>query len=426
MYEPTDVVLGSDSAEIAAEEDDDTASRPEPASTDTDKIVLSQPPLYILPLIVYSQFAGTSLWFAGNAVIGVQIEEFDLPPSSLSILTSAVQAGFIIGTLLSAVTNLVDRFRPNRVFLSAALLGAILNALIPLIARHLAGLTILRLLTGVALAGIYPVGMKIAADWHQQGLGRALGFLVGALVLGTAFPFLLRQIQQPWQWLLWETSLLAASGRLCLGCLPNGPYRRASTCQKPFDPSVIGRLFAEADFRAAAFGYFGHMWELYAFWAWTPVVWSEYVQERGSDLAVDLMVFCIIAMGAVGCVVGGLLSPKVGSARVAVAALVTSGLACFLSPAVYLGPPPLMIVFYLIWGTAVAADSPQFSSLVAMSAPDENKGTALTIVNCIGFAITIGSIYLLGVPLDAQYLFLLLAPGPVFGVWSMRRRVLRP
>jgi MFS family permease len=169
-------------------------------------------PSRILPCIVFSQFCGTSLWFAGNAVLSDFIDELDLPGSSLPILTSAVQAGFIAGTLLLAISNLVDRFLPTHIYLISSVMGAVINALIPSVAKDIVTMTILRFLTGVTLAGIYPVGMKVAADWYQNGLGRALGLLVGALVLGTAFPFLLRQILLSWNVFLYATSILAAFG----------------------------------------------------------------------------------------------------------------------------------------------------------------------------------------------------------------------
>lgn len=384
-------------------------------------------PFYILPLIVASQFAGTALWFAGNAVLpdlvydwetnhGVNIDE-----DARGYLTSVVQLGFIMGTLGSALINLADRFRPTKVFLWSALLGALFNALIPLW-KSTAGLILFRFGTGISLAGIYPVGMKVAADWYPEGLGRALGWLVGALALGSALPFLLNQIDQPWQALLWETSALAATGGLAIGFLVHdGPHRKAST---KMDPSVVWTLFHNAPFRWASFGYFGHMWELYAFWTYCPVVWAAYIAQQSSiDWNESAITFGVLAIGGLGCVLGGFVSVRYGSATVAVAALATSGMLCLLSPALFLAPPAVMLLAYLIWGFAVVADSPQFSSLVATTAPATNKGTALTIVNCIGFSITIGSIQLLGVNLPEQYLFLLLSPGPLFGLWNMRHHI---
>ena len=220
-------------------------------------------PAYILPLIVASQFAGTSLWFAGNAVLPDLISDWEdsvsIPESAQGYLTSVVQLGFILGMLASALLNLADRFRPTQVFMWSSILGALLNVFIPFW-KSTAGLVLLRLGTGMTLAGIYPVGMKVAADWFPLGLGRALGWLVGALAVGSATPFLLKQINQPWEALLWEISTLAAVGGVAVGFLvPDGPFRKPGT---KVDPSVVWTLFSDLRFRAAAFGYIGHMWEL--------------------------------------------------------------------------------------------------------------------------------------------------------------------
>jgi len=381
-------------------------------------------PGYILPAIVGSQFAGTALWFAGNAVLPDLVDEWGLSQSSLGYLTSSVQFGFIVGTFLFALLNIADRFSPTKVFLVSALSGALFNGLIPLLQeRSLPILIFLRFATGFFLAGIYPVGMKVAADWFEVGLGRALGWLVGALAFGTSFPFLLRQISQSWQALLWETSAIAATGGLVVGYfIPNGPYRKPGT---KLDPRITFTLFRDRRFRSAAMAYWGHMWELYAFWTWCPVVWESYLQKETTpwlrDNAASVITFCVIAVGGIGCIIGGYLSLRHGSAVVAFLCLAVSGTLCLLSPLLYLFAPPIvMLVSYLLWGLAVVADSPQFSTLVAQTSPAQHKGTALTIVNCVGFALTIGSIQLLTVPIPEQYMFLLLAPGPIFGLWSLR------
>lgn len=384
------------------------------------------PPAHILPLIVASQFAGTSLWFAGNAVLSDLVEDWQedgvvISESARGYLTSIVQFGFIIGTLASALFNLADRFRPTIFFLCCAVTGAILNALIPLW-KSLAGLIFFRFGTGIALAGIYPVGMKIAADWFPSGLGMALGWLIGALAVGSALPFLLKQINQPWQALLWETSGIAAMGGISVGLfVPDGPFRKPGT---KLDPSIVWTLFDDVPFRGAALGFFGHMWEVYAFWTWCPVVWEAYLKNRNT-VAWDenAITFGVLAIGGLGCVLGGYFSVKYGSALVAFVTLAMSGLLCLLSPLLFLAPPAVMLIAYLIWGMAVVADSPQFSSLVATTAPDTSTGSALMIVNCIGYIITIGSIQLMDVPLSEQYIFLLLAPGPLFGCWGMRYHV---
>lgn len=403
------------------EGDVEEANKQNPNPTETQEEVSR--PSYILPAIVASQFAGTALWFAGNAVLP-ELGWDNLDDSSLGYLTSSVQFGFILGTFVFALLSIADRFLPTKVFALCAFAGAACNALLPVCSpsQSLAGLIVLRLATGFFLAGIYPVGMKVAADWFQTGLGKALGWLVGALALGSSFPFLLRQIPQSWEALIWETSGITVLGGLVVGLfVPDGPYRKAGNV-KGLDLSVICTLFANRQFAAAAISYWGHMWELYAFWTWTPVVWEAYLNENDSNSefwSPSVVTFLVIAVGGFGCVIGGYLSIRYGSAAVAFGSLAISGALCLLSPLLYMAPLGIMFAAYLIWGMAVVADSPQFSTLVAQTAPAESKGTALTIVNCVGFTVTIGSIQLLAVPLPEQYLFLLLVPGPIIGLYSL-------
>lgn len=374
---------------------------------------------FILPIIILSQFAGTSLWFAGNAVIAGLRAEFSFRDEVLGHVTSAVQLGFITGTLVFAFLAIADRFSPSKVFFYCATAGAISNALVAVIAENLLSLVLLRFITGFFLAGIYPVGMKIASDWHEKGLGKALGYLVGALVLGTAFPHLLRDIMHdlPWRYVFIFTSLFAfCGGLLLLFFVPDGPFRRKN--QRP-QLGAVSTIFKNKDFRAAAFGYFGHMWELYAFWAFLPVFLQTYsIKQIETNYSVSLLSFFIIASGSLSCVIGGHLSLQLGSKKVAMAALLFSGLCCLFSPLLYLLPASLFVFILFLWGMAVIADSPQFSTLVAKTAPKEYIGTALTICNCIGFFITVISIQLLNnlkEVIDSQYMFLLLIPGPVFG-----------
>jgi MFS family permease len=369
-------------------------------------------------VIVLSQFAGGSLWFAGNAVIGELQLALGLPDAALGWITSAVQLGFIAGTLGFAFFAVSDLASPRLVFLLCALAGAAANAASYALAQGLASLLVLRFATGFFLAGIYPVGMKIAAGWYRDDLGKALGFLVGALVLGTAFPHLLKGLGAalPAQQVMLGVSVLALAGGVAMIALvPDGPYLSRGG---RFDPRALAAVFGTARFRASAFGYFGHMWELYAFWAFLPLL----IAAHAAQLAVPLWTFAIIAVGALGCMAGGLVSLRLGSARVAFAQLSASGICCLLSPLLFHAPTWLFLAFLLFWGIVVAGDSPQFSALNAAYAPRELVGSALTIANCIGFAITIGSIELLNAAagyLGAQWLFVLLAPGPVFGLAAL-------
>ncbi len=380
---------------------------------------MDQRPARILPVIVASQFAGTSLWFAGNAVLADLQRLWGLAPDALGYVTSAVQLGFICGTLVFAFLTIADRYSPRLVFLLCSLAGAASNLGVLAADGGLTPLLACRFATGFFLAGIYPVGMKIAAGWYKTGLGNALGFLVGALVLGTAFPHLLKALGQSWPWqhvLIGVSLIAAAGGGLMYLLVPDGPNLAKSP---KFDPRALAAVFAVRNFRASAFGYFGHMWELYAFWVFVPVALSA----RAPQFDVSLWSFIVIAVGALGCVGGGLISLRSGSARVAWIQLSTSGLCCLISPLMLLAPPVAVISFLVIWGVAVVGDSPQFSALNAANAPRASVGSALTIANCIGFAITIGSIELLNAAshtLPVEYLFLLLAPGPGLGLLALR------
>ncbi|WP_240676197.1 MFS transporter [Botryobacter ruber] len=382
------------------------------------------PPGYLLPVIVLSQFAGTSLWFAGNAVLPELQQEMHLPGSGTGLLTSAVQLGFILGTFCFALLSLADRVSPRLLFMGCALLGAGANALVVAAAESLSTVLLLRAATGFLLAGIYPVGMKIATSWYKSGLGKAIGYLVGALVIGTAFPHLLRALgaSLPWQTLLLLVSGLAAAGGVLMYVLvPQGPYLGKGAV---FNAGNMLQVFRVREFRAAALGYFGHMWELYTLWAFAPFLISAALPQLAPS-EVSMWSFGVIAAGAVGCVGGGYASQRWGSARVAFLQLFASGLCCVLSVIVLQLQAPLLVLLFLLgWGVVAAGDSPQFSALNAQKAPPHLVGTALTVVVCIGFAVTIASIQLMDYLLTLwppHAMFGLLAAGPVAGLLSMRR-----
>lgn len=379
-----------------------------------------------MPLIVFSQFSGTSLWFASNGVMEPLISNFGLPGSALGGLTSAVQFGFITGTLVFALLTLADRFSPSRVFFLSALLGAMANLGLVWEGNTYPTLLMFRFITGFFLAGIYPVGMKIASDYYDQGLGTSLGYLVGALVLGTAFPHLLGSgaVSIAWEQVVWITSAMALAGGLSLRFLPDGPFR--SRMQK-LDLTAFFKVFKKREFRAPAFGYFGHMWELYAFWAFVPVMLGAYnILHPEGAISQSLWSFLIIGIGGPACVLGGYLSRTIGPHKVAATSLLFSGMCCLILPwALYWESAFLFKLFMLFWGMVVIADSPLFSTLVAQNATMEKKGTALTIVTCIGFAITILSIELLGQGLrlvDSPWIYSLLAAGPVLGLIAIRKK----
>jgi len=382
---------------------------------------------WILPIVVISQFCCTSLWFAGNGVMGDLVTNFNLNDSALGHLTSTVQFGFISGTLVFAILTIADRFSPSKVFFVSAVIGSFCNAFMISDYNNFLSLLILRFLTGFFLAGIYPVGMKIAADYYDKGLGKSLGFLVGALVIGTAFPHLLKDFLHSisWKYVLLMTSSLALFGGLVLVFfVHDGPYRKLSN---GFDFLAFSRVFRAKTFRSAAFGYFGHMWELYAFWTFVPIILKHYAQLHPETvLNIPILSFSIIGIGGLSCVMGGYISQRIGAKITAFLALLLSCLCCLVSPFVFnISSEILFVSFLLFWGMVVIADSPMFSTLVAQNADAKIKGTALTIVNCIGFAITIISIQLLNsiqFVLNPNLIYLPLAIGPILGLNALKRQ----
>jgi MFS family permease len=378
----------------------------------------------ILPIIVISQFFCTSLWFAGNAILPDLTKHFHIESNNIAHFISAVQFGFIMGTFIFALSGIVDRFVATRIFFGCAILAALCNISIVVLDTNESILLVSRFLTGFFLAGIYPVGMKIASDHYQKGLGKSLGLLVGALVLGTAFPHFLKgfNTNYSWKFVLFATSTLSVLGGLMmLFFVPKGEF---STVGKKIDFSAISKGFSIVNFRKPAFGYFGHMWELYTFWAFLPALILNYKTKNNlSEINVSQWTFVIIASGSVACVISGYLSEYFGTKKIAITSLFLSCCCCLISPLIlsYANTATLFI-FLLFWGMVVIADSPLFSTLVAQNAPVESKGTLLTITNCIGFSLTIISIQLFGEltkSINNEYLFIFLSIGPILGLAAM-------
>ena len=392
-------------------------------------------PRHILPVIVLSQFASTSLWFAVNAVMPDLQRDWALPPAALGSLTSAVQLGFVAGTLAFALLMLADRFPPGRVFLACSVLGALCNAAMLLAGGRLGVLLALRFAIGFLLAGVYPVGMKIAASWYRERLGAVMGVLIGALVLGTALPHGLRALAgdgsgaassagglAPWQLVVLAVSLLAAAGGLATAVLvpPHPQVLRAAR----ITPRALGLIWSDRRLRASVFGYFGHMWELYSFIVLVPVVMAT----RLAGTSVSAAAFWAIGAGFAGCVVGGLMVRSLGSARVAQLQLATSAACCVAAPLMLVAPLPLFIAWMLLWGATVSGDSPQFSTLTAQNAPPAVVGSVLTFTNCLGFAISVVSIELFVRAAQAWPLAAVLpalAIGPALGLWMLSPLVRR-
>lgn len=374
---------------------------------------------WILAGVVLAQLMGSSPWFSGSAAMPSLINEWGLAPTDAGLVLSAVQLGFILGTLVFALTNLSDIFPASKVFLICAFLGGAMNLLFAYTASDLSLALVYRFITGVAMAGVYPVGMKVVVSWSPKGVGNALGWLVGALVLGSASPYLIRAVghELPWQTAMAFGALPTFAAGLLVAWIGDGPHLKPAPA---VNFSMIFRVFSIGGYRRAALGYFGHMWELYAFYALTPlmVVAALKALNLETGFQVSLWAFLIMGAGAAGCVGGGLLSRFTGSSPVAAVSLAISGVLCVLAPFLLGFSPVLFLGALVVWGFFVVSDSPQFSALSAEACPPEYVGTALTIQNSIGFALTIFSIEWVIRLWDTWGVEVtwLLAPGPLLGL----------
>ena len=365
-----------------------------------------------------------SLWFSGSAVVPALTKQWHLSDAAASWLTLSVQLGFVAGTLLSALLNLPDIISPRHLFTLTAIAGAIANAAFGWAAQDATTAIVLRFLTGMFLAGVYPPAMKILATWFRHGRGLALGTLIGALTLGKATPYLVNGIgSENWRINVLFVSLLAVIGGLIvLVFVSDGPLALPAA---RFDWKQVGRVFHHRGLRLANLGYFGHMWELYAMWTWIPFMIRASLAARKADpVLAEVGSFLVIGCGAIGCIFAGAVADRIGRTVVTSAAMAISGSCCLLIGFLFGASPVALLLVASIWGASVVADSAQFSACVTELGDPQYLGTALTIQTCLGFLLTTISIELLP-RIEAivgwGYAFMILAPGPLFGVISMLR-----
>ena len=376
----------------------------------------------MLALVALGEVLGMTLWFSATAAAPAISTEYRMDVASRAWLTMAVQGGFVVGTLVTAVTSLADAINARRLFAAGCVLGALFNASI-VAAPSSTVIILLRFCTGMSLAWVYPPGMKIAAGWVLDRRGTALGIVVGAVGLGSAFPHLLAWAGAglPWRLLVGASSVLAfLAAAVVLVTVADGPYVSASA---PFDRHALNVVLRNRATRLAMLGYFGHMWELYAMWTWIAA-FAVASLGTGASRTGSLIAFVTIATGAVGCVIAGNWADEWGKARVAGVAMVASAACCVVSPFVFGASLAALAGLAIVWGFTVVADSAQFSALVSDYTPRTHVGTALTLQTSAGFLLTMVSMRLVPPVTEMagwRWAFVFLAPGPILGAMAMWR-----
>lgn len=388
--------------------------------SDNTKYTISQ--WQTLVLLSIAELLAMTLWFSTAAVLPVLQIEWNLNESNATWLTLAVQFGFVIGTLLSAIFNLADIINTRRFLVISALMGALFNLALGLFAYEVNFAIILRFLTGMCLAGVYPPAMKIMATWFRYGRGLAIGVLIGALTLGKAFPYLINAIGfSSWRHNSFLVSLCAVVAALIVFFfIKDGPYTLPIA---KFDFKQIKKIISNRGVRLANLGYLGHMWELYAMWTWLPVMLRASFKQHNSGASfAEVGSFLVIGAGVLGCVVAGLLADRVGRTLITSLAMIISGTCALTIGLLYNADPIWLLALASIWGASVVADSAQFSTCVTELGEAQYIGTALTLQTSLGFLLTTASIKLIPLLVDLvgwKYAFMSLAIGPILGTIAM-------
>jgi len=377
----------------------------------------------VLTLLAITLVLSMSTWFSASAVIPQLRREWLLSDSAAAWLTIAVQLGFVCGALVSSLLNLSDIIPPRHMILGGSIGAATVNLLLDVAGGGTLGIP-LRFATGFFLAGVYPPAFKLMSTWFRRGRGIALGILVGAISVGSAMPHLVNGLGGlDWRLVIYATSALTLVGGLITEfAVTEGPFPfpRAT-----FDVRQAGRVFANRGVRLASFGYFGHMWELFAMWAWFVVFFSDELAARGSSAgSAAYATFAVLSIGALGSWLSGILAERWGRTKTTALLMGISGSCCLLVGAVFGGPAWLVLTVSLVWGLTVVADSAQFSTMVTELADQAYVGTALTLQLAVGFALTVATIWLIPLLENAfgwRWAFAFLAPGPALGALAMLR-----
>jgi len=390
-------------------------------------------PRRVLAILATAELLAMAPWFSASAVAPTLTRVWHLSPAGTAWLTISVQLGFVAGALVSAVLILADRWSARRLVAGSAALAAAATVCVALAPGPGVGIAC-RMLTGAALAGVYPPGMKIVAGWFREGRGWAIGILVGALTLGSAAPHLVRWAAPPeaWRLVLGIAAASALMGGLLVLLVPHdGPFAAPSPL---FSWSAAPRILRDRSVLLANLGYLGHMWELYAMWTWMAVfVAASERLRRGAGTETTalagLITFVVVGSGAIGCWLGGRYADRWGRTLVTSAAMVVSGTCAIAVGMFFGGPLAALVPLLLIWGVTVVADSAQFSTAVSELAPPDYVGTALTLQTSLGFLLTCATIYLLPAvarTIGWRWSMSVLAIGPALGVWAMLALRARP
>ncbi|RFB12686.1 MFS transporter [Bacillus sp. HNG] len=378
-----------------------------------------------LLLLSLAMLGTMTTWFSMTAVLPTLMDLWVLNSNEVSYITIMVNLGFIVGSLVSAFMNLPDRLQPHILFFWSAVLAGVSTILTAILANSLMVALIFRFITGISLSGVYGPGLKLVSTWFRLRRGTALGLVVGALTIGSAGPHLFKGIGiSSWELVLTITGLCSILSGILILFVKIGPYPLPPG---NFDPKAILRAFKNHKVRLANFGYFGHMWELYAMWSWFGLFLAESFKTSGMShfsSPASIVTFVVIASGFFGAWFGGVFADRIGREEVTLWSLGVSGTITLIIGFFFGSSPWIMTILGIIWGVSIIADSAQFSAIITEHSDQRYVGSSLTVQLAIGYILTIIVIFLMPFIesiIGWKYTFLILLPGPILGFLSMYR-----